>query len=130
MSQINRHEPYLPARPQGGSNLVDVLDRVLDKGVVIAGDISIDLLDIELLRIKIRLLIASVDKAKEMGIDWWMREPHLTSRADRSRELQGRDEQKELERENSKLRRELAQLRTRVNDLTCSAAARQQSAGE
>jgi hypothetical protein len=48
-----------------------VLDRVLEKGVVIAGDIAVNLLDIELLTIKIRLLVASVDKAKEMGIDWW-----------------------------------------------------------
>ena len=70
-----------PGRPARGDSLVDLLDRVLDKGVVIAGDVSISLLDIELLTIKIRLLIASVDKAKEMGIDWWERDPALSSRA-------------------------------------------------
>ncbi len=54
------------------STLADVLERILDKGIVIAGDIKIKLVDIELLTIQIRLLIASVDKAKEMGMDWWM----------------------------------------------------------
>ena len=63
-----------------GSNLADVLERVLDKGLVIAGDIKICLLDIELLTIKIRLLVASVDKAREMGIDWWEHDPSLSSR--------------------------------------------------
>jgi hypothetical protein len=53
------------------TNLADLLDRVLDKGVVIVGDIKIDLVEVELLTIKIRLLIASVDKAKSMGINWW-----------------------------------------------------------
>src|SRR5687768_4827829 len=59
-------------------DLADVLERVLDKGLIIAGDIKIELLDIELLTIKIRLLVASVDKAKEMGIDWWEHDPALT----------------------------------------------------
>lgn len=63
------------------SSLADILERVLDKGIVIAGDIQISLADIELLNIKIRLLIASVDKAKEMGIDWWQSDPALSSRA-------------------------------------------------
>jgi hypothetical protein len=63
------------------STLADVLERVLDKGVVIAGDIKIKLVDIELLTIQIRLLIASVDKAKEMGIDWWTWNPALCSQA-------------------------------------------------
>ena len=62
------------------TNLADILERVLDKGVVIAGDIKINLLDIELLTIKLRLLVASVDKAKEMGIDWWEHDPSLSSR--------------------------------------------------
>jgi Gas vesicle protein len=62
-----------------GEGLADVLERVLDKGLVIAGDIQVKLLDIELLTIKIRLLVASVDKAKEMGIDWWEHDPSLTS---------------------------------------------------
>ena len=63
------------------STLADVLERVLDKGVVIAGDIKIKLVDIELLTIQIRLMIASVDKAKEMGMDWWMTNPQFTSQA-------------------------------------------------
>jgi hypothetical protein len=59
------------------SQLPDVLERVLDKGIVIAGDIQVSLLDIELLTIKLRLLVASADKAKEMGIDWWQNDPFL-----------------------------------------------------
>jgi hypothetical protein len=59
------------------SNLADILERVLDKGIVIAGDIQINLLDIELLTIKIRLLIASVERAREMGINWWESDPTL-----------------------------------------------------
>jgi len=55
----------------GPAQLPDVLERILDKGIVIAGDIQINLLDIELLTVKLRLLIASVDKAREIGIDWW-----------------------------------------------------------
>jgi hypothetical protein len=60
------------------AQLADVLERVLDKGIVIAGDIQINLLDIELLPVKIRLLIASADKAREMGIDWWQNDPFLS----------------------------------------------------
>ena len=63
----------------GGANLADILERVLDKGIVIAGDIQVNLLDIELLTIKVRLLVASVERAKEMGIDWWEHDPALTS---------------------------------------------------
>jgi hypothetical protein len=70
---------HMPAAPQSG-NLADILERVLDKGIVIAGDIQINLLDIELLTIKLRLLIASVDKAKEMGIDWWEGDAFLSRR--------------------------------------------------
>src|SRR5438045_9501062 len=62
----------------GPAQLADVLERVLDKGIVIAGDIKINLLDIELLTVKIRLLIASADKAREMGIDWWEGDPFLS----------------------------------------------------
>lgn len=65
-------------RVSAGDSLADILDRVLDKGVVIAGDISIALVGVELLTIKIRLLIASADKAREMGIDWWRTDPFLT----------------------------------------------------
>ena len=63
---------------QHPAQLADVLERVLDKGIVIAGDIQINLLDIELLTVKLRLLIASADKAKEMGIDWWQNDPFLS----------------------------------------------------
>jgi len=64
------------------SNLADLLERILDKGIVIAGDIKIKLVDIELLTIQIRLLIASVDKAKEMGLDFWLRNPDFSSRSE------------------------------------------------
>lgn len=87
------------SRPQQ-ANLADILERVLDKGIVIAGDIKVNLLDIELLTIKIRLLVASVDKAREMGIDWWEHDPMLSSR--------GKD--RELEQENRELRQRLAEL--------------------
>src|SRR5213082_3460924 len=69
----------LRPRESGPANLADILERVLDKGIVIAGDIRVNLLDIELLTIKIRLLVASVDKAREMGIDWWEHDPTLSS---------------------------------------------------
>ena len=67
----------LPGTPHP-AQLADVLERVLDKGIVIAGDIQINLLDIELLTVKLRLLIASADKAREMGIDWWQNDPFLS----------------------------------------------------
>lgn len=63
------------------STLADILERVLDKGVVIIGDIKINLADVELLTVKIRLLIASVDKAKQMGIDWWETDKTFSSKA-------------------------------------------------
>jgi hypothetical protein len=78
--------------PTHATNLAEILERVLDKGIVIAGDITISLADVELLKIKIRLVIASVDKAKEIGIDWWERDPDLSSRA------------RQLEKENEELR--------------------------
>ena len=70
------------AHARGGpapAQLADVLERVLDKGIVIAGDIQNNLLDIELLTIKLRLLVASADKAREMGIDWWEGDAFLSS---------------------------------------------------
>ncbi|MFE6333045.1 gas vesicle protein [Streptomyces sp. NPDC057798] len=97
--------PY--GQQQGGSNLADILERVLDKGIVIVGDIRINLLDIELLTIKLRLLVASVDKAKEIGIDWWENDPSLSSRAN------GRGS---LEAENRKLRAEVEELRRRAEE--------------
>ncbi|MFD3419176.1 gas vesicle protein [Streptomyces decoyicus] len=93
-----------PYSGQGSSaNLADILERVLDKGIVIAGDIQINLLDIELLTIKLRLLIASVDKAKEMGIDWWEHDPSLSSRASEG--------SRSLREENRRLRAEIEALR-------------------
>lgn len=68
--------------PAQGDGLADVLERILDKGVVIAGDISVSLVGIELLSIRLRLLIATVDKAKEMGINWWEADPRLSADAD------------------------------------------------
>src|SRR4051812_45404321 len=70
MAVSPRSDGALAGHPRSDS-LADVLERVLDKGIVIAGDIQINLLDIELLTIKLRLVVASVDKAKEIGIDWW-----------------------------------------------------------
>jgi len=78
----------------GGSTLKDVLELVLDKGIVIAGDIQIKLADVDLLTIKIRLLICGVDKAKEMGIDWWESDPFLSSKA---REIEADEEKAKLE---------------------------------
>jgi hypothetical protein len=74
------------------ANLADVLERVLDKGLVIAGDIRINLLDIELLTIKLRLLVASAEKAEQMGISWWRKDPFLTGepRRDGEDELEAR----------------------------------------
>jgi hypothetical protein len=85
------------ARPQPES-LADVLERVLDKGIIIAGDIRVNLLEIELLTIKIRLLIVSVDKAMEMGIDWWTRDPMLSGN------------ENELAEENRRLRDRIDEL--------------------
>ena len=105
--------PGAAGYPQRGEGLLDVLDRVLDKGVVIAGDIRINLLDIELLTIKVRLLISSADKAKEMGIDWWTRDPHLSSKAGN-----GSAKQLDGERENKALRERVEKLEAQLKALT------------
>ena len=65
----------------GTTNLIDILDRVLDKGLVIAGDVRISLANVELLTIRIRLLVCSVDKAEQIGLNWWKHDPHLTEPA-------------------------------------------------
>jgi hypothetical protein len=78
MSHEAHRRTALAPTSQGG-DLADLLERVLDKGLVIAGDIRVELLDIELLTIRLRLLVAGVDKAKEMGICWWEGDPFLTS---------------------------------------------------
>ncbi len=84
------------------TNLADILERVLDKGIVIAGDIKIQIADIDLLTIKIRLLVASVDKAMEMGINWWQTDSYLSSKAQES----------EKEERIKKLEQEIHQLKS------------------
>jgi hypothetical protein len=86
------------------TNLADILERVLDKGIVIAGDIKIQLADIDLLNIKIRLLVASVDKAMEMGINWWQQDSYLSSKA----------KETEIEKENVALKKRLDRLEAKV----------------
>lgn len=86
------------------TNLADILERVLDKGIVIAGDIRIQLADVELLNIKIRLLIASVDKAKEIGISWWEHDSYLSPKAKKL----------ELEKENEKLTKRVEFLEVKL----------------
>jgi hypothetical protein len=93
-----------PAQGTGGNqstSLGDILERVLDKGLVIAGDIQINLLDIELLTIKLRLVVASLETAKQVGIDWWEHDPWLTGK---------RDERPALAEENERLRERIAEL--------------------
>src|SRR2546423_15696005 len=94
-TQRAERQPPSGAAP---ANLADILERVLDKGIVIAGDIQINLLDIELLTIKLRLLVASVERAQEMGINWWESDPALSSKA------------QELEQEKTDLRARLDRL--------------------
>jgi hypothetical protein len=109
--------PIVPIRPQSnssraintstqGSTLADILERVLDKGIVIAGDISVSIASTELIHIRIRLLIASVDKAKEMGINWWETDPYLSTKA------------QHLVEENQQLQHRLDNLEAQLNLLT------------
>lgn len=86
------------------TNLADILERVLDKGIVIAGDIKIQIADIDLLNIKIRLLLASVDKAMEMGINWWQQDTYLSTKARES----------EMEKENTTLKKRLDRLEAKI----------------
>lgn len=96
--------PYDPVTSrQRSTGLVDVLDRVLDKGLVIAGDIKISLAEVELLTIRIRLLVCSLDKAREIGLDWWKHDLNLT--VEGSRAL---IERRDLEMEVRDLKRQLA----------------------
>ncbi|MEA2294501.1 MAG: hypothetical protein QOE86_2140 [Solirubrobacteraceae bacterium] len=101
--EYRRPGQAMPGHPESDS-LADILERVLDKGIVIAGDIQINLLDIELLTIKLRLLVASVDRAKEMGIDWWESDPTLSTSKRRN----------QLESENAELRERLKRLEEKV----------------
>ncbi len=81
------------------TGLADILERVLDKGIVIAGDIKIQIADIDLLTIKIRLLVASVDKAMEMGINWWQEDPYLSTKAnDKEQKLLQEELQQRIEK--------------------------------
>jgi hypothetical protein len=103
----------LPPSHHRASGLVDVLDRVLDKGLVIAGDIKVSLAEVELLTIRIRLLICSLDKAQEIGLDWW--------RYDRELSPGGR---REVLAENEELRAQMRRLEERVAALTPKKPAR------
>ena len=106
----------LPGRPESTASLADILERVLDKGIVIAGDIQINLLDIELLTIKLRLLVASVDKAREMGINWWEGDPTLQRVDDDQQSVENGGGIKELERENAELRERLDRLERLIEE--------------
>ncbi|HXC68457.1 MAG TPA: gas vesicle protein [Pyrinomonadaceae bacterium] len=92
----------ITARPPG---LVDVLDRILDKGLVIAGDIKVSLANVELLTLQIRLLVCSIDKAEQIGLNWWRYDTNLTTRAERAEaeNLELRERLSELEQEIRKL---------------------------
>lgn len=92
----------ISARPPG---LVDVLDRILDKGLVIAGDIKVSLANVELLTLQIRLLICSIDKAEQIGLNWWRYDTNLTTRAERA------------EAENAELRERLSDLEREIKKL-------------
>ena len=91
---------------RGHTGLVDVLDRVLDKGLIVAGDIKVSLAEVELLTIRIRLMICSIDKAEEIGLDWWKYDRHLSP---------GREQMVE---ENLELRTKLRLLEQQVATLT------------
>ncbi len=86
------------------SGLVDVLDRVLDKGLVVAGDVKISLAEVELLTIRIRLIVCSIDKAQQIGLDWWKHDAHLSPNR--------------LSSENEELRRQVRLLERKVASLT------------
>ena len=96
----------LPAGAQHESaTLVDLLDRVLDKGLVVAGDVSVSLANVELLTIRIRLLVCSIDKAEQIGLNWWRYDTNLTTRAERA------------EAENVELRERLSELELEIRKL-------------
>jgi Gas vesicle protein len=128
MTGADAVERYGTGGPAGGgrssANLADILERVLDKGVVIAGDIQVNLLDIELLTIKLRLVIASLDTAREVGINWWESDPWLSADALR-REKSGRGEVHEKTARgevldgdgDGELRDEIRRLRGRISEL-------------
>jgi hypothetical protein len=94
------------SQTRGNAGLVDVLDRVLDKGLVVAGDIKVSLAEVELLTIRIRLMICSIDKAEAIGLDWWKYDRHLSP---------GREQ---VMKENLELREQVRSLERRVETLT------------
>ena len=102
----------ITARPPG---LVDVLDRILDKGLVIAGDIKVSLANVELLTLQIRLLVCSIDKAEQIGLNWWRYDTNLTTRAERA------------EAENVELRERLSELEQEIRKLAAAATVREQN---
>jgi hypothetical protein len=107
-ANVPRPNPPAPTG-HGSQGLGEILERILDKGLVIAGDVQVNLLDIELITIKVRLLLASADTAQQMGIDWWREDPFLSSEA---REAQDA----ELEQENRVLRARLDRLEAALGD--------------
>jgi hypothetical protein len=98
----------------GASSLADVLERVLDKGVVIVGDIAVNVMDIELLTLRLRLFIASAQTAREMGMDWWTGDPFFAPHAAIG---EGHEKRDELERQNAELRDRLALLEKTLGEL-------------
>lgn len=112
-SMASVQSPALSAGRASGpqsANLGDILERVLDKGIVIAGDIRVNLLDIELLTIKLRLVIASLDTASQVGINWWQADPWLSADA------ANRSNNQALEEENRQLRSRVKALEARARD--------------
>jgi hypothetical protein len=111
--QIDSYRNTAPLTSGSKGDLADILERVLDKGIVVAGDIAINLLDIELLTIKLRLLIASADTARKMGIDWWENDPFLTSKSGDGRtrgQLEGDSNRPQLEERLERIESALQEL--------------------
>jgi hypothetical protein len=105
------------ASGRASANLGDILERILDKGLVIAGDIQVNLLDIELLTIKLRLVIASLDTAREVGINWWENDPWLSADAARRADAPQRDGERQLRAENRRLRSRVSELEAGGEDM-------------
>jgi hypothetical protein len=107
---------YSASGSGSSTNLGDILERVLDKGIVIAGDIQVNLLDIQLLTIKLRLVIASLDTARQVGINWWEADPWLSADAMRREVDRGNQDRNALDKGDD-LEAENRQLRARVREL-------------
>ena len=103
---------YAPLSPTRSQGLVDVLDRILDKGLVIAGDIKVNLANVELLTVQVRLLVCSIDKAEQIGLNWWKFDPALSVPGGGGR----------LAEENRELRARLQQLEERLDRLGAGAS--------